>query len=263
MPLIPMLCRPMLAIALSLLSFAASAQRDGAAPLPYVPEVGQAGKDVVWVPTPDRLVERMLELGRVTAGDVLIDLGSGDGRTVVAAAQRGASALGIELNPDLVKLARERARREGVTDRARFEQQDLFDTDLSPASVITMFLLNELNLRLRPRLLALKPGTRIVSNTFTMGDWEADETATLPPSVCAGGWCTALLWIVPAQVAGTYRVDGGELTLAQTYQKLSGTLRAGGETVRVEGRVRGEEVSLRAGRRMLRGRVTGSGIEWR
>ena len=263
MPIPALLCRLTLATVLSLLAAGASAQRSDGAAVPYVPEVGQAGKDVVWVPTPDRLVERMLEMGRVGPGDTLIDLGSGDGRTVVGGAKRGATALGIELNPDLVALARERARREGVADRARFEVQDLFETDLSRATVITMFLLNQINLKLRPRLLELEPGTRLVSNTFTMGEWEADETSTLAPSVCNEGWCTAHLWIVPARVAGTHRVDGGDLTLEQTFQKLSGTLRTGGTSVRVEGRVNGREVTLRAGERTLRGRASGAGIEWR
>jgi hypothetical protein len=263
MPIPVLIRRVTVAAALSLLAVGASAQRSDGAAVPYVPEVGQAGKDVVWVPTPDLLVERMLEMGRVGPRDTLIDLGSGDGRTVVAAARRGATALGIELNPDLVALAHERARREGVADRARFEQRDLFDTDLSQATVITMFLLNEINLKLRPRLLALEPGTRIVSNTFTMGDWEADQTETLPPSVCMQSWCTALLWIVPARVAGTHRVNDGELTLQQSYQKLSGTLRTGGASVPVTGSVRGEEVTLRAGGRTLRGRAVGSGIQWR
>ena len=262
MPISVLIRRVTVATALSLLAVGASAQRSDAA-VPYVPEVGQAGKDVVWVPTPDLLVERMLEMGRVGPRDTLIDLGSGDGRTVVAAARRGATALGIELNPDLVALANERARREGVADRARFEQRDLFDTDLSQATVITMFLLNEINLKLRPKLLALEPGTRIVSNTFTMGDWEADQTETLPPSVCMHSWCTALLWIVPARVAGTHRVNDGELTLQQSYQKLSGALRTGGASVPVTGSVRGEEVTLRAGGRTLRGRAVGSGIQWR
>jgi hypothetical protein len=229
----------------------------------YVPEVGQPGKDVVWVPSPDGLVERMLSMAAVGPRDTLIDLGSGDGRTVVAAAKRGARALGIELNPDLVWLARERARREGVADRTRFEQQDLFETDLSGATVITMFLLNEINLKLRPRLLQLKPGTRIVSNTFAMGDWEADETVRLPAAQCVDAWCTALMWIVPARVAGTHRLPEGELVLEQRHQVLAGTLRAGGTSVAVAGRVRGEEVVLEGGGRVLRGTATGGAITWR
>lgn len=257
-----LLRRIAVASSLCLAATCAQAQRsDGGTT--YVPSVGQPGKDVVWVPTPDLLVERMLDLADVGPRDFVLDLGSGDGRTVFAAAKRGATALGIELNPDLVALARERARREGVADRARFEQQDLFETDLSRATVITMFLLNEINLKLRPKLLALKPGTRIVSNTFRMGDWEPDTTATLSPSVCVDAWCTALHWIVPARVAGTHAVPGGEVVLEQSFQMLSGTLRSGGAAVPVQGRVRGLEVELQAGGRTLRGRANGARIDWR
>jgi hypothetical protein len=230
----------------------------------YRPEVGQPGKDVVWVPTPDALVARMLDMAKVGRDDVLIDLGSGDGRTVVAAAKRGVRALGIELNADLVRLARQRAEREGVADRARFEVRDLFDQDLSGATVITMFLLTEINLKLRPTLLALKPGTRIVSNTFGMGDWQADETATVTRDAgCDDPWCTAMLWVVPARVAGAHRTTEGALTLEQTYQKLVGTLRRDGRAVPVTGTVRGTEVVLDAGGRVLRGTVRDGRVELR
>src|SRR5207237_6299653 len=171
----------------------------------FEPQVGQAGKDVVWVPTPQELVNKMLDLAKVTPQDYLIDLGSGDGRTVITAAKRGVRALGIEYNPDMVTLSKANAQRAGVAGRATFMKADLFETDLSKATVITMFLLPGINLKLRPKLLALKPGTRVVSNTFTMGDWEADETATVGEG-CDGSWCTALLWIVPARVAGTWKV---------------------------------------------------------
>src|SRR5512139_935863 len=138
----------------------------------FKPEVGQHGKDVVWVPTAQPVVEKMLDMAKVTPQDYLIDLGSGDGRTVIAAAKRGAHALGIEYNPDMVELSRQNAEAEGVSGRATFVKADLFESDFSKATVITMFLLPELNLRLRPTLLGLKPGTRIVSNTFTMEDWQ-------------------------------------------------------------------------------------------
>ena len=144
----------------------------------YVPEVGQQGKDVVWVPTPQELVDTMLSIAKVTPADYLIDLGSGDGRTVISAAKRGARALGIEYNPDMVRLSRRNAEKEGVSGKAEFIEADLYEADLSKATVITMFLLPEINLKLRPRLLDLKPGTRIVSNTFTMGEWEADREVT-------------------------------------------------------------------------------------
>ena len=144
----------------------------------YVPEVGQQGKDVVWVPTPQELVNKMLEVAKVTPADYVIDLGSGDGRTVISAAKIGAKATGIEYNPDMVALSKENALKEGVGNKAEFIQADLYETDLSKATVITMFLLPEINLKLRPRILDLKPGTRIVSNTFTMGEWEADQEVT-------------------------------------------------------------------------------------
>ncbi|HUQ77239.1 MAG TPA: class I SAM-dependent methyltransferase, partial [Burkholderiales bacterium] len=194
------------------------------APKAFEPEVGQAGKDVVWVPTPQTVVDKMLELAKLTKDDYLIDLGSGDGRTVITAAKRGARALGVEYNPDMVELSKQNAQAEGVTSRAQFMKADLFETDFSKATVITMFLLPDINLKLRPKILALKPGTRIVSNTFTMGDWKADETATVEGG-CDGSWCTALFWIVPARVAGTWQVPQGEVTLKQEYQMLSGTLK--------------------------------------
>jgi SAM-dependent methyltransferase len=201
-------------------------------------------------------------MAKLTPKDYVIDLGSGDGRTVITAAKRGARALGIEYNPDMVELSQRNAEREGVSGRAEFRRADLFKEDLSKATVITMFLLPSINLKLRPTILGLKPGTRIVSNTFTMGDWEADETARLDRSTgCEASWCTALLWIVPAQVGGTHRIAQGELTLKQTYQALSGTLRSEGKSVPVEGKVLGEEVFLNAGGRALRGKVNGKRLE--
>src|SRR5437867_89941 len=139
---------------------------------PFTPEVGQAGKDVVWVPTSQELVDKMLDMAKVTPQDFVMDLGSGDGRTVITAAKRGARALGIEYNPDMVGLSQKNAQAAGVTGRVEFRKADLFETDLSQAQVITMFLLPSINLKLRPKLLDLKPGTRVVSNTFTMDDWE-------------------------------------------------------------------------------------------
>jgi hypothetical protein len=252
----------MLALAWGLAAGAA-AQRADAPGEPYQPSVGQPGKDVVWVPTPQVLVDTMLDMAKLTPADRLIDLGSGDGRTVVTAARRGAPALGIELNPDLVRLARQRAEREGVGARARFEQRDLFVQDLSKASVITMFLLTEINLKLRPKLLALAPGTRIVSNTFTMGDWSPDETRTVSRDQgCDDAWCTAHLWIVPARVAGTHRLRGGTLQLEQTYQKLTGTLVDGARGVPVSGRVSGTEVELDVAGRTVRGSMRGDRMVW-
>ena len=164
---------------------------------PFEPTVGQAGKDVVWVPTPQALVEKMLDLAKVTPQDFVMDLGSGDGRTVITAAKRGASAQGIEYNPDMVDLSKKNAEAAGVSDKATFTKADLFETDFSKAQVVTMFLLPSINMRLRPTILKMKPGTRIVSNTFTMEDWEPDETETIGGDCVS--WCTAHLWIVPAQ----------------------------------------------------------------
>ncbi|ODS54923.1 MAG: RNA methyltransferase [Acidobacteria bacterium SCN 69-37] len=221
---------------------------------PFEPTVGQGGKDVVWVPTPDTLVEKMLDLAKVTPADSLIDLGSGDGKTVIAAAKRGVKAKGIEYNPDMVALSQRRAREAGVTNLASFERADLFETDLSTATVITMFLLPDINLKLRPKILDLKPGTRIVSNSFTMGEWEEDASARVTED--CSSWCTALLWIVPAKVQGTWQVGNETLTLAQTFQMVSGTL---GSTS-VSGRMNGEEITFTAGNRTYTGRVDGGSI---
>jgi precorrin-6B methylase 2 len=222
----------------------------------YTPTSGQAGKDVVWVPTPQELVEQMLNLAKVTAQDVLFDLGSGDGRTVITAAKRGARATGIEYEPNMVELSKKNAADAGVTARATFMKADLFETDFSQATVITLFLLPDINLRLRPKILDLKPGTRIVSNTFTMGDWNADQTATVG-APCMN-WCTALLWIVPAKVGGTWRVGAQELTLTQTFQEISGTL---GPNPISQGRLSGDEITFVANGAKYTGRVSGNQIQ--
>jgi len=246
-----------LLIAFSTLALA-QAQR---APAAFEPEVGQPGKDVVWVPTPQAVVDKMLDLARVTPKDYLIDLGSGDGRTVITAAKRGARALGVEYNPDMVALSKKNASEAGVAERAEFVQADLFATDLSKATVITMFLLPDINLKLRPKLLGLKPGTRVVSNTFTMGDWQPDVKQTVES--CDGSWCTALFWIVPARVAGQYKLPQGELTLKQTFQMLSGTLTNGERTVPIKGKVRGDDIVITAGSKEYHGRYNGKQVELR
>jgi SAM-dependent methyltransferase len=230
------------------------------APAPYEPMSGQKGKDVVWVPTPQVVVDKMLDMAKVTPGDVVMDLGSGDGRTVIAAAKRGARALGVEYNPDMVGLSTRNAEKEGVSGRARFVQADLFETDFSKASVITMFLLPDINLKLRPKILRLKPGTRVVSNTFTMGDWKADETADLS-NQCDASYCTVLLWIVPAHVAGTHQLPQGALTLKQQFQVLSGTLSTEGKTLPVRGKVRGNEITFTAGGREYHAKANGKSLE--
>ena len=246
-------------LALSLFTTFAAAQAQRA-PKAFEPEVGQAGKDVVWVPTPQAVVDKMLDMAKVTKDDFLMDLGSGDGRTVITAAKRGARALGIEYNPDMVELSKHNAEAAGMSARAQFQKADLFQTDFSKASVITMFLLPDINLKLRPKILNLKPGTRIVSNTFTMGEWQPDETATVEQG-CDGSWCNVLFWIVPAKVSGAYKIPQGELTQKQSFQMLSGTLASGGRIVPVEGKVRGDEIFLTAGSQSLRGKVNGRIIE--
>jgi SAM-dependent methyltransferase len=223
--------------------------------LPYEPSSGQEGKDVVWVPTSEELVEKMLDLAKVTADDFVIDLGSGDGRTVIAAARRGATALGIEYNPDMVALSQKRAAEAGVADRATFKVADLFASDFGQATVLTMFLLPDINVKLRPQILELKPGTRVVSNTFTMGDWDADKQETVADCV---SWCTALLWIVPAKVDGAWQTPDGTLTIAQKYQRFTGTL---GSTAITGGTIDGDRIEFDAGGVHYSGRVNGTAIE--
>jgi len=189
------------------------------------PRPGQAGKDVIWLPTPEALVERMLTMAQVGPRDVVYDLGSGDGRMVIAAARRGARAVGVEFNPDLVAVSEGRARAAGVADKARFVRGDIFETAFPDATVVTLYLLSTLNLRLRPALLAMRPGTRVVSHAFSMGDWEPDESSQAESR-------TAYLWIVPATVGGSWRVElaGGrsfDVTIAQHFQKIEGKVALG------------------------------------
>ena len=248
--------RPVL-LALCALGVATASYAQTQAPdTTFEPRVGQPGKDVVWVPTPQELVEKMLDLAQVTKQDFLMDLGSGDGRTVITAAKRGLRAQGVEYNPDMVSLAKKNAVAAGVADRAQFVQADLFATDFSKAQVITMFLLPSINMKLRPKLLDMKPGTRIASNTFTMEDWQADETTTITDG-CSSSWCTALFWVVPAKVEGTWNTPGGALTLTQNFQMLSGTL----GTQAIQGRLRGNEITFTAGTTKYAGTVDGNTIK--
>lgn len=225
----------------------------------FVPHVGQAGKDVVWVPTPDKLVNKMLAIAEVTPKDFLIDLGSGDGRTVIGAAKLGARALGIEYNPAMVELSKKNAELAGVSDKSKFLKADLFETDLSEATVITMFLLPEINLQLRPRLLELKPGTRIVSNTFTMGDWIPDlEVTTDNPDE---SWSTALLWIIPAKINGTWKMGDGELSIRQEYQMFFGTFKSGDKSsIITDGRLKGDTINFKINGEVYIGKVGGKSI---
>ncbi len=226
----------------------------------FEPKVGQRGKDVVWVPTNQKLVDKMLDMAKVTASDYVIDLGSGDGRTVITAAKRGATAQGIEYNPDMVELAKKNAEKEGVTAKATFEKADLFETDFSKASVVTMFLLPSINLKLRPKLLDMKPGTRVVSNSFDLGEWTADQTESVSEECTSH--CTAYFWIVPAKVEGTWQTPQGELKLEQKYQVVSGTLTKGNVIAPVtHGKLTGDQIAFTAAGTRYTGKVNGNTIE--
>jgi SAM-dependent methyltransferase len=191
----------------------------------YQPKVGQAGKDVIWVPTPDALVDKMLSTAKVTPEDFVVDLGAGDGKIAIAAAKRfGARALGIEYNPDMVRLAQCYVQADGVADRVTMAQGDIFKEDFSRATVVTMYLLPDLNLCVRHRLLAMRPGTRITSHAFTMGEWEPDAQFEADNR-------SAYLWIVPARVGGTWSLRGRdmnlEVSMRQNFQKVGGEVTVG------------------------------------
>ena len=218
------------------------------------------GKDVTWVPTCDAVVARMLDMAGVSSGDHVIDLGSGDGRLVIEAARRGATATGVEYDEDKVELAARNAAAAGVDGRVTFTRADLFEVDLSRATVLTLFLLPALNLRLRPRILALQPGTRVATNTFDFGDWEADAKFEVPPPECTAH-CWALHWVVPARVEGTWRTEGGEIVIRQAFQRLSGELRKDGLFHPAIGWLRGDTITLIAGGRTLHGHVRSDAIE--
>ncbi len=227
---------------------------------PFEPTVGQQGKDVVWVPTPQALVDKMLDMAKLTPADIHFDLGSGDGRTVITAAKRGATATGVEFNPKMVELSRANAAKEGVADKATFINGDIFQTDFSKATVITLFLLPDLNVRLRPTILDMKPGTRVVSNSFSMGDWQPDERAEAGDD--CKGYCRALFWIVPAKVNGTWTVDGasaaGALALKQEYQNFTGTIANGNVITPVtDGKLKGDEITFTAAGVRYAGKVDG------
>ncbi len=227
----------------------------------YQPELDQPGKDVVWVPTPDALVNRMLDLAKVGANDYVIDLGAGDGRLVIMAAKRGARALGIEYDAKLVAHARTAAAKAGVAGKAQFTQADLFASDFSQATVVTLFLGPDLNRRLLPTLLSLKPGTRVVSNTHPIGDWPADETAESTDDEKAVYYRRALLWVVPAEVGGSWRWPGGTVAFRQRYQMVSGSISAQGKSVEITGaKLRGDQISFNAGGERYAGTVSGNTI---
>jgi SAM-dependent methyltransferase len=236
------------------------AQLKPAAKGEFQPYLGQPGKDVVWVPTPESVVNRMLDLAKVTPQDFLVDLGSGDGRTVITAAKRGARAMGVEYNPDMVALSNREAIKAGVTDRVKFVNGDIFATDFSQATVITLYLLPSLNLRLRPAILEMKAGTRVASHAFNMAEWEPDETANIEGR-------QAYLWIVPAKVTGTWNLNIAgqtrELALQQNFQMLSGSAKAATDvTALVDARLRGDEIRFawveRGTKREFTGQIQGS-----
>jgi SAM-dependent methyltransferase len=246
----------LLVLTLSLLSFNTIPNTNAQE---YEPSVGQAGKDVIWVPTPESLVEAMLDAAKVTSADFVMDLGSGDGRIVIAAAKRGAQAMGIEYNPDMVKLSKQRAAEAGVSDKASFVNADIFESDYSKATVVTMYLLPNLNLKLRPALLNLKPGTRIVSNSFTMGDWEADQTISKEGR-------TGYLWIVPAKVEGLWtweeKSEPARLQLTQNFQKIEGTLTVNGNSGPIlNAQLRGDLINFSWGKQNYSGRISPDGIQ--
>jgi precorrin-6B methylase 2 len=224
----------------------------------FEPTVGQEGKDVVWVPTSQALVNRMLDMAKVTPSDYVVDLGSGDGRTVITAAKRGARALGVEYNPEMVALSRRNAQKEGVGEKAQFVQGDIFETDFSKATVITLFLLPELNVKLRPKILDMQPGTRVVSNSFTMGDWQADRTQNVSEKEGCSAYCTAYLWIVPAKVEGRWKTADGELLFKQTYQNVSGSFDRDGKNTPVKGSLRADQITFTVGGAQYTAKVEGN-----
>jgi len=223
---------------------------------PFEPYEGRAGKDVVWVPTPPALVEKMLDVARVTPRDFVVDLGSGDGRMVIAAAKRGARALGVEYDPDMVALSQRNAAAAGVAGKATFVQGDMFAADFSQATVLALFLLPGNLDKLAPKFLQLPAGTRIVSNAYRIHGW--DETETARPDGYCFTWCTAYLYIVPARVAGAWRLPTGEVRFTQNFQTLSGTLvYPGGHYVAANGQVKGDQIRFNAGLDVFSGRVRG------
>ena len=228
---------------------------------PYEPIVGQAGKDAVWVPTSAAMVEKMLDHVKLTPQDYVIDLGSGDGRTIIAAARRGARGLGIEFNADLVDFARRQATAAGVADKASFEQGDMYQADISKATVLALFLLPSNLEKLAAKFLALPPGTRIVANTFWINDWTPDDTQTMTDG--CDNWCTSHLFIIPAKVEGRWQVGDGVIALTQKFQMVEGTFTpaSGGATVPVKGRLRGNVITVTLGPNDYEGTVSGNKVE--
>lgn len=215
--------------------------------------------DVIYVPTPQEVVDRMLDMAEVKSGDFMIDFGCGDGRMVVTAAKRGARGYGVDINPVRIREANENAKKAGVTDKVEFKIANLFEEDLSKADVMAMYLLTDINLRLRPKILNdMKPGTRIVSHAFDMGDWEPDQRDTVSGK-------NVFFWVVPAKVEGKWVVDGGPkitLNLTQQYQMVGGKAELDGKTADVtNGRLKGTEITFTVNGQTYRGKVSGNTIE--
>jgi SAM-dependent methyltransferase len=224
----------------------------------FTPEVGLKGKDASWVPTPYSLVDSMINMAKVTSADYVIDLGSGDGRLVIAAAKRGATALGVEFNPDMVEYARRVAIEEGVSERVTFVEGDLLEYDFSKATVLTIFMWTEINMQIRPKILEMKPGTRIVTNTFHMEDWKPDQSTKIDEMV---KWREAYLWIVPAKVDGKWKLKGGgRIKFTQTFQHITGTLTMGKVNTELTGKLNGNQISFNAGGTEFTGTVSGKTI---
>ena len=250
----------LLVLALSCAPYATAAHAADNADKPFEPVVGQSGRDVVWVPTPEALVEKMLDVARVTPQDFVMDLGSGDGRNIIAAAKRGARALGVEYNPDMVALSQRTAAKEGVADKAQFVQGDMYEADISKATVLALFLLPENLNKLAPKFLALKPGSRIVANHFAVSGWEPDESGRTEGD--CGSWCNWLLYIVPAQAEGRWRLQKGELELEQKFQMLTGTFTLNGNSTEVEnGRLLGDEITFTIGGKTYAGKVRADAMD--
>ena len=261
LPIRHLLAAFLLPLALALPGCAIAQDKD------YTPTVGQEGKDVIWVPTPQALVEKMLDMAKLTAKDIHYDLGSGDGRTVIAAAKRGAQAFGVEFNPDMVALSERAAAKEGVSARAKFINGDIFQTDFSKATVLTLYLLPSLNIKLRPTILNMKPGTRVVSHAFSMDDWQADQTENVEGR-------TGYLWIVPAPVEGSWRWNGSgsgpkdyQVKLRQQFQKVEGEVVLDGKPGQLRDvKLTGDQISFTVldasgVRRDFSGRVAGNAMQ--
>ena len=229
---------------------------------PFAPRAGQPGKDVVWVPSPPEMVNKMLEVAKVTPADYVIDLGSGDGRNIIAAAKLGARGHGVEYNPDMVALSQRLAKDAGVADKAQFIQGDMYEADISKATVLALFLLPVNLNKLHPKFLDLAPGSRIVANTFGIEGWEPDYRTSLPQGSECESWCDVLLWIVPAKVAGTWTMPNGRFVLTQENQIVNGTATIDRETWTItKGRMDGENITFVAGTQTFTGKVKGNKIE--